>query len=141
MGVCTLTRGGGGGDVCCPSAHASYQPMGSASPSPHPFLLSLPSQEVDCHGNVVQERVEQAMEEIKDRLTFLEKRGRAEVGEELEANDSAHVPIVTLNFLFCSRWWKHLYTHTLMPASMTRQVGITVAHRHMILWCTRGNRI
>ena len=25
------------------------------------------------------------MEEIKDRLTFLEKRGRAEVGEELEA--------------------------------------------------------
>ena len=95
VGVCTLTRGGGGGDVCCPSAHASYQPMGSASPSPHPFLLSLPSQEVDCHGNVVQERVEQAMEEIKDRLTFLEKRGRAEVGEELEANDSAHVPIVT----------------------------------------------
>ena len=27
----------------------------------------------------MQERVEQAMEEIKDRLTFLEKRGRAEV--------------------------------------------------------------
>ena len=58
------------------------------SPSPSPFSsLSFPSQEVDCHGNVVQERVEQAMEEIKDRLTFLEKRGRAEVGEELEAND------------------------------------------------------
>ena len=47
--------------------------------------LSLPSQEVDRHGNVVQERVEQAMEEIKDRLAFLEKRGRAEVREELEA--------------------------------------------------------
>ena len=67
----------------------------SCLPLTFPFLLSLPSQEVDCHGNVVQERVEQAMEEIKDRLTFLEKRGRAEVGEELEANDSAHVPIVT----------------------------------------------
>ena len=54
-------------------------------PHPSPLSLCLPSQEVDCHGNVVQERVEQAMEEIKDRLTFLEKRGRAEVGEELEA--------------------------------------------------------
>ena len=53
--------------------------------------LSLPSQEVDCHGNVVQERVEQAMEgNLRP-----EKRGRSEVGEELEANDSAHVPIVT----------------------------------------------
>ena len=40
---------------------------------------------MDRHGNVVQERVEQAMEEIKDRLAFLEKRGRAEVREELEA--------------------------------------------------------
>ena len=51
----------------------------------YPGPLSLPSQEVDCHGNVVQERVEQAMEEIKDRLAFLEKRGRAEVREKLKA--------------------------------------------------------
>ena len=47
------------------------------------FLLSSPlsSQEVDC--NIVQERVEQAIEEIKDFLAFLEKRGRAEVRGEL----------------------------------------------------------
>ena len=70
--------------VCCPSAHESCFTL-SCLPSPPPTSPSLPSQEVDCHGNVVQERVEQAMEEIKDRLTFLEKRGRAEVGEELEA--------------------------------------------------------
>ena len=71
--------------VCCPSAHeVLLHPLLSVSPHLPPPSPSLPSQEVDCHGNVVQERVEQAMEEIKDRLTFLEKRGRAEVGEEFE---------------------------------------------------------
>jgi len=43
-----------------------------------------PPQEVDCHGNVVQERVEQAMVEIKERLVSLEKRGRPEVGGNIE---------------------------------------------------------
>ena len=45
------------------------------SPSPHRKLIVI--------GNMVQERVEQAIEEIKDRLAFLEKRGRAEVRGEL----------------------------------------------------------
>ena len=36
-------------------------------------------QECDCHGSVVQERVEQAVEEMRERLSRLEKRGRAEV--------------------------------------------------------------
>ena len=60
----------------CFTLSSSYS---SVSPLTFPFLLSLPSQEVGCHGNIVQERVEQAMEEIKDRLTFREKRERAEV--------------------------------------------------------------
>ena len=93
VGVRTFTRGGGERGEMRASVFAARQPMSPASPSPlclpsplpPPPSPSLPSQEVDCHGNVVQERVEQAMEEIKDRLTFLEKRGRAEVGEELEA--------------------------------------------------------
>ena len=48
------------------------------------------------------------MEEIKDRLAFLEKRGRAEVREELEAMSPCNCDPM---FYFCSRWWKHLYTH------------------------------
>ena len=48
----------------------------SVSPLTFPFLLSLPSQEVGCHGNIVLEKVEQGMKEIKDRLTFWEKRER-----------------------------------------------------------------
>ena len=73
----------------------------------YPGPLSLPSQEVDCHGNVVQERVEQAMEEIKDRLAFLEKRGRAEVREK-----PCLFPCIVISavFFFCSQWWKRLYT-------------------------------
>ena len=87
VGVRTLTRERGDESlcVCCPSAHESCFTLSCLPSPPSPPSPSLPSQEVDCHGNVVQERVEQAMEEIKDRLTFLEKRGRAEVGEELEA--------------------------------------------------------
>jgi len=59
-----------------------------------------PPQEVDCHSNVVQERVEQAMVEIKERLVSLEKRGRPESVVESGM-------------------------HTLVPASMTRQESAT----------------
>lgn len=43
----------------------------------------LLSQECDCHGNKVQERVEQAIDEMKERIATLEKRGRSEVGGEV----------------------------------------------------------
>ena len=56
---------------------------------------------MDCHGNTVQERIEQAMEEINTSLANIEKRGRVNsMGESSTA------------------------MHTLEPASMLRQVSV-----------------
>ena len=54
---------------------------------------------MDIHGKNIQERVDKELIEIKERLTKLEKRGRAGSLVEIE-----------------------LSLHTLEPASMTRQV-------------------
>lgn len=61
------------------------------------MLMSI--QELNSFGETVQERVERASDEIKERLGSLEKRGRAESLKEIE-----------------------VHLHTLEPASMTRQV-------------------
>lgn len=56
--------------------------LGSCDPLMMSYDITSSHQEQDCHGNTVQERVEQAMEEIKDRKAYLEKRGRSEVDNE-----------------------------------------------------------
>lgn len=56
---------------------------------------------MDIHGKTVQDRVDKALEEIKEQQSQLEKRGRA---GSLQGQD--------------------MYLHTLEPAGMTRQVTI-----------------
>lgn len=54
---------------------------------------------MDIHGKTVQDRVDKALEEVKEQQSQLEKRGRAG-----------------------SLQGQEMYLHTLEPASMTRQV-------------------
>ena len=54
---------------------------------------------MDIHGKTVQDRVDKALEEVKEQQSHLEKRGRAG-----------------------SLQGQEMYLHTLEPASMTRQV-------------------
>lgn len=54
---------------------------------------------MDIYGKTVQDRVEKALQEVKEQQSHLEKRGRA---GSLQGQET--------------------YLHTLEPASMTRQV-------------------
>lgn len=63
---------------------------------------------MDIYGKTVQDRVEKALEEVKEQQSHLEKRGRAG-----------------------SLQGQEIHLHTLEPASMTRQVirvVVLIAH-------------
>ena len=83
---------------------AARQPMPPASPSPHPILLTFSSFFFSClpltGGGLSWQRsagesgTSYGGNQRQAHLPGEERESRGE-GEELEANDSAHVPIVT----------------------------------------------
>ena len=81
-----------------------------------------PLQECDSHGNTVQERVEQAMDEIKDRRAYLEKRGRSEVSFTTKDTMLHHDDVIDSS-LPRPQSIVETSLHTLEPASMVRQVS------------------